>query len=182
MVPKTSQQLESREACMSVLSVTDPARLSLRETLWGPTSSTAFLFSPVGNVALGQDKVAPGHSRTADATSHSLVPVSQFAAQLKSRVSPPFKQAPLEPHPLCGLDFCPTNCHVNLMEVSYPKTTPSVGRSFSIRFGRKPSLIGLDPEQGTCVCLLETVLDLTLQMRKQGNVQRPLSRMVLVAS
>ncbi|KAB1262444.1 Phosphatidylinositol 3; 4; 5-trisphosphate-dependent Rac exchanger 1 protein, partial [Camelus dromedarius] len=73
---------------------------------------------------------------------------SVFAAQLKSRVSPPFKQAPLEPHPLCGLDFCPTNCHVNLMEVSYPKTTPSVGRSFSIRFGRKPSLIGLDPEQG----------------------------------
>ncbi|XP_025119111.3 phosphatidylinositol 3,4,5-trisphosphate-dependent Rac exchanger 1 protein isoform X4 [Bubalus bubalis] len=72
----------------------------------------------------------------------------EFAAQLKSRISPPFKQAPLEPHPLCGLDFCPTNCHVNLMEVSYPKTTPSVGRSFSIRFGRKPSLIGLDPEQG----------------------------------
>ncbi|XP_058418495.1 phosphatidylinositol 3,4,5-trisphosphate-dependent Rac exchanger 1 protein isoform X2 [Diceros bicornis minor] len=72
----------------------------------------------------------------------------EFAVQLKSRVSPPFKQAPLEPHSLCGLDFCPTNCHVNLMEVSYPKTTPSVGRSFSIRFGRKPSLIGLDPEQG----------------------------------
>ncbi|KAF3817374.1 hypothetical protein GH733_012665 [Mirounga leonina] len=73
---------------------------------------------------------------------------SKFAAQLKNRVSPPFKQASLEPHLLCGLDFCPTNCHVNLMEVSYPKTTPSVGRSFSIRFGRKPSLIGLDPEQG----------------------------------
>ncbi|XP_008825683.1 phosphatidylinositol 3,4,5-trisphosphate-dependent Rac exchanger 1 protein [Nannospalax galili] len=72
----------------------------------------------------------------------------EFAVHLKNRVSPPFKQAPLEPHPLCGLDFCPTNCHVNLMEVSYPKTTPSVGRSFSIRFGRKPSLIGLDPEQG----------------------------------
>uniref|UniRef100_A0A452EMZ8 Phosphatidylinositol 3,4,5-trisphosphate-dependent Rac exchanger 1 protein n=1 Tax=Capra hircus TaxID=9925 RepID=A0A452EMZ8_CAPHI len=72
----------------------------------------------------------------------------EFAAQLKSRISPPFKQALLEPHPLCGLDFCPTNCHVNIMEVSYPKTTPSVGRSFSIRFGRKPSLIGLDPEQG----------------------------------
>ncbi|XP_054994912.1 phosphatidylinositol 3,4,5-trisphosphate-dependent Rac exchanger 1 protein [Sorex araneus] len=72
----------------------------------------------------------------------------EFAAELKSRVSPPFKQAPPEPHPLCGLDFCPTNCHINLMEVSYPKTTPSVGRSFSLRFGRKPSLIGLDPEQG----------------------------------
>nr|XP_020025537.1 phosphatidylinositol 3,4,5-trisphosphate-dependent Rac exchanger 1 protein isoform X2 [Castor canadensis] len=72
----------------------------------------------------------------------------EFAAQLKNRVSPHFKQASPEPHPLCGLDFCPTNCHVNLMEVSYPKTTPSVGRSFSIRFGRKPSLISLDPEQG----------------------------------
>ncbi|XP_047395732.1 phosphatidylinositol 3,4,5-trisphosphate-dependent Rac exchanger 1 protein [Sciurus carolinensis] len=72
----------------------------------------------------------------------------QFAAQLKSRVSPAFKQAARGPHALCDLDFCPTNCHVNLMEVSYPKTTPSVGRSFSIRFGRKPSLIGLDPEQG----------------------------------
>lgn len=67
------------------------------------------------------------------------------------------------------------------MEVSYPKTTPSVGRSFSIRFGRKPSLIGLDPEQGTCVHLLDIVLDLTLQMRKQKKVQRPLSRMVSVA-
>ena len=58
---------------------------------------------------------------------------------------------------LCGLDFCPTNCHVNLMEVSYPKTTPSVGRSFSIRFGRKPSLIGLDPEQGNRTSLLGVV-------------------------
>ncbi|XP_072489727.1 phosphatidylinositol 3,4,5-trisphosphate-dependent Rac exchanger 1 protein isoform X2 [Notamacropus eugenii] len=72
----------------------------------------------------------------------------EFAEQLKTRVSPAFKQASLEPHALCSLDFCPTNCHVNLMEVSYPKNTTSVGRSFSIRFGRKPSLIGLDPEQG----------------------------------
>ncbi|KAB0403473.1 hypothetical protein E2I00_008926 [Balaenoptera physalus] len=83
-----------------------------------------------------------------ESISQRIALYQEFAAQLKSRVSPPFKQAPLEPHPLCGLDFCPTNCHVNLMEVSYPKTTPSVGRSFSIRFGRKPSLIGLDPEQG----------------------------------
>ncbi|XP_036040200.1 LOW QUALITY PROTEIN: phosphatidylinositol 3,4,5-trisphosphate-dependent Rac exchanger 1 protein-like [Onychomys torridus] len=85
-----------------------------------------------------------------ESISQRIACYQEFAAQLKSRVSPPhFKQAPLEPHLLCGLDFCPTNCHINLMEVStYPKTTPSVGRSFSIRFGRKPSLIGLDPEQG----------------------------------
>lgn len=111
-----------------------------------------------------KDPLEPAH------TPSPLPSPSQFAAQLRSRVSPAFKQAPLEPHPLCGLDFCPTNCHVNLMEVSYPKTTPSVGRSFSIRFGRKPSLIGLDPEQGTCVCLLDLVLELTLRMRKWRNV------------
>lgn len=91
-----------------------------------------------------------------ESISQRIACYQEFAAQLKSRVSPPFKQAPLEPHPLCGLDFCPTNCHVNLMEVSYPKTTPSVGRSFSIRFGRKPSLIGLDPEQGHLIPMTYT--------------------------
>ncbi|MBZ3877297.1 Phosphatidylinositol 3,4,5-trisphosphate-dependent Rac exchanger 1 protein [Sciurus carolinensis] len=75
------------------------------------------------------------------------MPYSQFAAQLKSRVSPTFKQAALEPHVLCSLNFWPTNCHVNLMEVSNPKMTPSVGRSFSIQFRRTPSFIGLDPKQ-----------------------------------
>lgn len=71
---------------------------------------------------------------------------------------------------LCGLDFCPTNCHINLMEVSYPKTTPSVGRSFSIRFGRKPSLIGLDPEQGNRTCLLDVQIS---QIHTQKPVWRP---------
>lgn len=91
------------------------------------------------------------------------MPCSQFAAQLKSQVSPTFKQAALEPHLLSGLNFCPTNCHVNLMEVYNPKRTPSVGQSFSIRFGCKPFLIGLDPKQGTCLCLLEMVIPPTLQ-------------------
>ncbi|XP_050773204.1 phosphatidylinositol 3,4,5-trisphosphate-dependent Rac exchanger 1 protein isoform X1 [Gopherus flavomarginatus] len=71
----------------------------------------------------------------------------KFADELKMKVSPAFKQATTEPHPLNSMDFCPTNCHINLMEVSYPKTTTSTGRSFSIRLGRKPSIIGLDPEQ-----------------------------------
>ncbi|XP_074826142.1 phosphatidylinositol 3,4,5-trisphosphate-dependent Rac exchanger 1 protein isoform X2 [Natator depressus] len=73
----------------------------------------------------------------------------KFADELKMKVSPAFKQATSEPHPLNSMDFCPTNCHINLMEVSYPKNTTSTGRSFSIRIGRKPSIIGLDPEQGT---------------------------------
>nr|XP_034978486.1 phosphatidylinositol 3,4,5-trisphosphate-dependent Rac exchanger 1 protein [Zootoca vivipara] len=72
-----------------------------------------------------------------------------FADELKTKVSPPFKRATTELHPLSSMDFCPTNCHINLMEVSYPKNTTSVARSFSIRIGRKPSIIGLDPEQGS---------------------------------
>ncbi|XP_041435024.1 phosphatidylinositol 3,4,5-trisphosphate-dependent Rac exchanger 1 protein [Xenopus laevis] len=71
----------------------------------------------------------------------------EFADELKKKVSPTFKQAKTEQHPLQSMDFCPTNCHINLMEVSYPKTTTSVGRSFSIRFGRKNSFFGLDPDQ-----------------------------------
>ncbi|NXS15901.1 PREX1 protein, partial [Mystacornis crossleyi] len=71
----------------------------------------------------------------------------EFAGELKTKVSPAFKQAVMEPHSLNSMDFCPTNCHINLMEVSYPKSTTSAGRSFSIRIGRKPSIIGLDPEQ-----------------------------------
>ncbi|KAG8447108.1 hypothetical protein GDO86_014531, partial [Hymenochirus boettgeri] len=71
----------------------------------------------------------------------------KFAIELKKKVSPSFKQATMEQHPLQSMDFCPTNCHINLMEVSYPKTTTSVGRSFSIRFGRKNSFFGLDPDQ-----------------------------------
>ncbi|KAM9296542.1 phosphatidylinositol 3,4,5-trisphosphate-dependent Rac exchanger 1 protein [Gastrophryne carolinensis] len=71
----------------------------------------------------------------------------EFAGELKMKVSPSFKQATSEPHPLHSMDFCPTNYHINLMEVSYPKTTTSVGRSFSIRFGRKNSFFGLDPDQ-----------------------------------
>uniref|UniRef100_A0A6J0SMW2 Phosphatidylinositol 3,4,5-trisphosphate-dependent Rac exchanger 1 protein isoform X2 n=1 Tax=Pogona vitticeps TaxID=103695 RepID=A0A6J0SMW2_9SAUR len=72
----------------------------------------------------------------------------EFIDRLRMKVSPSFKQATTDPHPLNCMDFCPTNCHINLMEVSYPKNTTSLGRSFSIRIGRKPSIIGLDPEQG----------------------------------
>ncbi|XP_030319020.1 phosphatidylinositol 3,4,5-trisphosphate-dependent Rac exchanger 1 protein isoform X5 [Calypte anna] len=82
-----------------------------------------------------------------ESISRRLTNYQEFADELKTKVSPAFKQATMEPHSLNSMDFCPTNCHVNLMEVSYPKNTTSAGRSFSIRIGRKPSIIGLDPEQ-----------------------------------
>ncbi|XP_064162230.1 phosphatidylinositol 3,4,5-trisphosphate-dependent Rac exchanger 1 protein-like [Anguilla rostrata] len=71
----------------------------------------------------------------------------QFAQELRNKAWPTFKQASNKPRPLGCMDFVPTNCHVNLMQVSYPKSTTSAGRTFSIRFGRKNSFFGLDPDQ-----------------------------------
>uniref|UniRef100_A0A673N4C5 Phosphatidylinositol 3,4,5-trisphosphate-dependent Rac exchanger 1 protein-like n=1 Tax=Sinocyclocheilus rhinocerous TaxID=307959 RepID=A0A673N4C5_9TELE len=56
-------------------------------------------------------------------------------------------QASTKPHVLGCMDFVPINCHLNLMQVSCPKNTSSAGRAFSIRFGRKNSFFGLDPDQ-----------------------------------
>ncbi|XP_023185695.1 phosphatidylinositol 3,4,5-trisphosphate-dependent Rac exchanger 1 protein isoform X1 [Xiphophorus maculatus] len=71
----------------------------------------------------------------------------EFAKELRNKVWPSFRQAGVRPHPLGCMDFVPTNCHVNLMQVSYPKSATSAGRTFSIRFGRKNSLYGMDPDQ-----------------------------------
>ncbi|XP_055079008.1 phosphatidylinositol 3,4,5-trisphosphate-dependent Rac exchanger 1 protein isoform X1 [Periophthalmus magnuspinnatus] len=71
----------------------------------------------------------------------------QFALELGNKVWPSFRQAGVRPHSLGCMDFVPTNCHVNLMQVSYPKSATSAGRTFSIRFGRKNSIFGLDPDQ-----------------------------------
>ncbi|KAM3923499.1 phosphatidylinositol 3,4,5-trisphosphate-dependent Rac exchanger 1 protein [Leptodactylus fuscus] len=71
----------------------------------------------------------------------------EFVDDLRMKVSPSFKHTTSEMHQLQSMDFCPTNCHINVMEVSYPKTTTSVGRSFSIRFGRKNSFFGFDQDQ-----------------------------------
>ncbi|XP_053103454.1 phosphatidylinositol 3,4,5-trisphosphate-dependent Rac exchanger 1 protein isoform X2 [Hemicordylus capensis] len=84
-----------------------------------------------------------------ESISRRIACYEEFSDELKTKVSPSFKQATMDPHPLKSMDFCPTNCHINRMEVSYPKNTTSMARSFSIRIGRKPSIIGLDPEQGS---------------------------------
>ncbi|KAM7404309.1 hypothetical protein PAMP_011671 [Pampus punctatissimus] len=71
----------------------------------------------------------------------------KFALELKNKAWPSFRQAGVRSHSLGCMDFVPTNCHINLMQVSYPKSITSAGRTFSIRFGRKNSLYGLDPDQ-----------------------------------
>uniref|UniRef100_A0A673B9U3 Phosphatidylinositol 3,4,5-trisphosphate-dependent Rac exchanger 1 protein n=1 Tax=Sphaeramia orbicularis TaxID=375764 RepID=A0A673B9U3_9TELE len=73
---------------------------------------------------------------------------------LRNKVWPSFRQAGVRPHPLGCMDFVPTNCHINLMQVSYPKSTTSAGRTFSIRFGRKNSLFAqLNPMSHTQHCV-----------------------------
>lgn len=57
----------------------------------------------------------------------------QFSRVLKNRAWPTFKQAKSKISPLHSSDFCPTNCHVNVMEVSYPKTSTSLGSAFGVQ-------------------------------------------------
>uniref|UniRef100_A0A674BRE8 Phosphatidylinositol-3,4,5-trisphosphate dependent Rac exchange factor 1 n=1 Tax=Salmo trutta TaxID=8032 RepID=A0A674BRE8_SALTR len=71
----------------------------------------------------------------------------QFAQELRKKACPTFKQAGVLTHTLGCMDFVPTNCHINLMQVSHPKTTMVSGRAFSFRFGRKNSFYGLEPDQ-----------------------------------
>ncbi|XP_077208324.1 phosphatidylinositol 3,4,5-trisphosphate-dependent Rac exchanger 2 protein isoform X2 [Paroedura picta] len=57
----------------------------------------------------------------------------KFSRVLKNRAWPTFKQAKSKISPLHSSDFCPTNCHINVMEVSYHKTSTSVGSAFGVQ-------------------------------------------------
>nr|XP_058898568.1 phosphatidylinositol 3,4,5-trisphosphate-dependent Rac exchanger 2 protein isoform X2 [Kogia breviceps]XP_058898569.1 phosphatidylinositol 3,4,5-trisphosphate-dependent Rac exchanger 2 protein isoform X2 [Kogia breviceps]XP_058898570.1 phosphatidylinositol 3,4,5-trisphosphate-dependent Rac exchanger 2 protein isoform X2 [Kogia breviceps] len=57
----------------------------------------------------------------------------KFSRVLKNRAWPTFKQAKSKISPLHSSDFCPTNCHVNVMEVSYPKTSAYLGSAFGVQ-------------------------------------------------
>uniref|UniRef100_A0A665W7B3 Phosphatidylinositol-3,4,5-trisphosphate-dependent Rac exchange factor 2 n=1 Tax=Echeneis naucrates TaxID=173247 RepID=A0A665W7B3_ECHNA len=70
----------------------------------------------------------PGRNTMFHFSTISMSPLCQFARVLKNRAWPTFKQAKAKVSPLHSSDFCPTNCHINVMEVSYPKTTTSLGR------------------------------------------------------
>ncbi|KAM8882523.1 phosphatidylinositol 3,4,5-trisphosphate-dependent Rac exchanger 2 protein isoform 1-T1 [Synchiropus picturatus] len=61
----------------------------------------------------------------------------KFAMVLKNRAWPTFKQAKGKVSPLHSSDFCPTNCHINMMEVSYPKTTTSLGSAFGVQLDKR---------------------------------------------
>ncbi|XP_057680467.1 phosphatidylinositol 3,4,5-trisphosphate-dependent Rac exchanger 2 protein [Corythoichthys intestinalis] len=73
-----------------------------------------------------------------------IINYRKFARVLKNRAWPTFKQAKGKVSPLHSSDFCPTNCHVNTMEVSYPKTTTSLGSSFGVQLDNRKNA----PEKG----------------------------------
>uniref|UniRef100_W5M0B2 Phosphatidylinositol-3,4,5-trisphosphate dependent Rac exchange factor 1 n=1 Tax=Lepisosteus oculatus TaxID=7918 RepID=W5M0B2_LEPOC len=100
-----------------------------------------------------------------------ILSYQQFAQELKNRAWPMFKQATNTPHQLGCMDFCPTNCHINLMQVSYPKSTTSAGRAFSIRFGRKNSFFGLDPDQANLNPMSHTQHCVTTMAAPSWNCQ-----------
>uniref|UniRef100_A0A803SYB2 Phosphatidylinositol 3,4,5-trisphosphate-dependent Rac exchanger 2 protein n=1 Tax=Anolis carolinensis TaxID=28377 RepID=A0A803SYB2_ANOCA len=64
----------------------------------------------------------------------------KFSRVLKNRAWPTFKQAKSKISPLHSSDFCPTNCHINVMEVSYPKTSTSVGSAFGVQLDSRKHL------------------------------------------
>uniref|UniRef100_A0A674NJL5 Phosphatidylinositol 3,4,5-trisphosphate-dependent Rac exchanger 2 protein n=1 Tax=Takifugu rubripes TaxID=31033 RepID=A0A674NJL5_TAKRU len=68
----------------------------------------------------------------------------KFSRVLKNRAWPTFKQAKAKVSPLHSSDFCPTNCHINVMEVSYPKTTTSLGSAFGVQLDNRKNT----PEKG----------------------------------
>ncbi|XP_063730004.1 phosphatidylinositol 3,4,5-trisphosphate-dependent Rac exchanger 2 protein isoform X3 [Eleginops maclovinus] len=75
----------------------------------------------------------------------------KFARVLKNRAWPTFKQAKAKVSPLHSSDFCPTNCHINVMEVSYPKTSTSLGSAFGVQLDNRKNTLergGRSAEQG----------------------------------
>lgn len=61
----------------------------------------------------------------------------KFSRVLKNRAWPTFKQAKSKISPLHSSDFCPTNCHFNVMQVSYPKTLTSLGSAFGVQLDNR---------------------------------------------
>uniref|UniRef100_A0A8C1G3I2 Phosphatidylinositol 3,4,5-trisphosphate-dependent Rac exchanger 2 protein n=1 Tax=Cyprinus carpio TaxID=7962 RepID=A0A8C1G3I2_CYPCA len=75
----------------------------------------------------------------------------KFSRVLRNRAWPTFKQAKSKVSPLHSSDFCPTNCHINVLEVSYPKTTTSLGSAFGVQLDNRKNTLekgGRNSEQG----------------------------------
>ncbi|XP_060680096.1 phosphatidylinositol 3,4,5-trisphosphate-dependent Rac exchanger 2 protein [Hemiscyllium ocellatum] len=78
----------------------------------------------------------------------------KFSRVLKNRAWPTFKQAKSKIFPLHSSDFCPTNCHLNVMEVSYPKNVASLGSAFGVHLDSRRQLSNdINPQRLDCDAL-----------------------------
>ncbi|KAL7840811.1 hypothetical protein AOLI_G00261340 [Acnodon oligacanthus] len=93
-----------------------------------------------------QNRISSMCSERLEHINRRITNYRKFSRVLKNRAWPTFKQAKTKVSPLHSSDFCPTNCHINVMEVSYPKTTTSLGSAFGVQLdNRKNSTL----EKGT---------------------------------
>uniref|UniRef100_UPI00358EF05E phosphatidylinositol 3,4,5-trisphosphate-dependent Rac exchanger 2 protein-like n=1 Tax=Myxine glutinosa TaxID=7769 RepID=UPI00358EF05E len=72
----------------------------------------------------------------------------KFAQTLRSCTQPLFRPASSINHVYSAMAFVPANCHLNLLDVSYPRISSSLRSSFGMRTERPKSMIDLEDGNG----------------------------------
>ncbi|XP_037549901.1 phosphatidylinositol 3,4,5-trisphosphate-dependent Rac exchanger 2 protein [Nematolebias whitei] len=96
----------------------------------------------------------------------------KFARVLKNRAWPTFKQAKAKVSPLHSSDFCPTNCHINVLEVSYHKTTTSLGSAFGVQLDSRKNTLeknGRSSENGKLSPMVNVQHTITTMAAPSGH-------------
>ncbi|CAM9705840.1 unnamed protein product [Lampetra planeri] len=99
--------------------------------------------SATTNAATSSSSSSTSSSETSQLNKR-IVAYKKFARTLRNKAWPTFKQAKPRTPSLHGSDFCPTNCHLNVLEVSYPRDSTVLGSSLGVRTERPKSRI--DPD------------------------------------
>ncbi|KAM9331751.1 phosphatidylinositol 3,4,5-trisphosphate-dependent Rac exchanger 2 protein isoform 3-T3 [Pholidichthys leucotaenia] len=88
-----------------------------------------------------QTRFSAMYGERAEYMNRRITNYRKFSRVLKNRAWPTFKQAKAKVSPLHSSDFCPTNCHINVMEVSYPKTTTCLGSAFGVQLDNRKNIL-----------------------------------------
>ncbi|XP_028825334.1 phosphatidylinositol 3,4,5-trisphosphate-dependent Rac exchanger 2 protein isoform X2 [Denticeps clupeoides] len=99
---------------------------------------------------------------------HRITSYKKFSRVLKNRAWPTFKQAKTKVSPLHSSDFCPTNCHINVMEVSYPRTSTSLGSAFGVQLDTQDKA-GQNAEQGKLTPMVYALHTITSMAAPSGH-------------
>uniref|UniRef100_A0A8C4Q0L3 Uncharacterized protein n=1 Tax=Eptatretus burgeri TaxID=7764 RepID=A0A8C4Q0L3_EPTBU len=86
--------------------------------------------------------------------------ISDYKKVHEGKVLPLFRPASSIDRIYSAMTFVPANCHLNLLDVSYPRTSSSLRSSFGMRTERPKSMIDLEDGNGGaydgtfCICCL----------------------------